>query len=118
MLKNILVVSYDVNLNDLIADILKGYDYNVNFTDYDKSAEMMKNIKYYSILLDIDIIDHSGIETLINIYSYARFTPIIVLLNKDDNDTRINLIKYGADDFILKPFNPLELKLRIKKALK
>jgi DNA-binding response OmpR family regulator len=47
-----------------------------------------------------------------------RHIPIIFLSGEEDSGVRIKLLEQGAEDFILKPFNPLELKVRIKKALK
>jgi DNA-binding response OmpR family regulator len=49
---------------------------------------------------------------------FLKNIPVIFLSGEDNSNTRISLLEAGADDFILKPFNPLELKLRIKKALK
>ena len=44
--------------------------------------------------------------------------PVIFLSAEENSNIRIKLLEEGAEDFILKPFNPLELKVRIKKALK
>jgi DNA-binding response OmpR family regulator len=44
--------------------------------------------------------------------------PVIFLSGEDNSSIKIKLLEAGAEDFILKPFNPLELRVRIKKALK
>ena len=44
--------------------------------------------------------------------------PVMFLSGEDKSSLRIQLLEAGAEDFVLKPFNPLELKLRIKKILK
>jgi DNA-binding response OmpR family regulator len=42
----------------------------------------------------------------------------VVLSGEESSDIRIKMLEVGADDFILKPFNPMELKIRIKKVLR
>lgn len=44
--------------------------------------------------------------------------PIVILSSEDNSSNRIKLLEMGAEDFILKPFNPMELKVRLKKILK
>lgn len=43
--------------------------------------------------------------------------PIIILSGEDSSTNRIRLLEEGADDYIVKPFNPMELKVRIKKII-
>ncbi|MEG0814522.1 MAG: response regulator [Mucinivorans sp.] len=43
--------------------------------------------------------------------------PVIMLSSEDSSSERIRLLQNGAEDYIVKPFNPLELKIRIKKIL-
>jgi DNA-binding response OmpR family regulator len=44
--------------------------------------------------------------------------PVVVLSGEESSDIRIKMLEAGAEDFIMKPFNPLELKIRIRKVLK
>ena len=44
--------------------------------------------------------------------------PVVILSSEDNSINRIRLLENGAEDFILKPFNPMELKVRLKKILK
>ena len=44
--------------------------------------------------------------------------PVVVLSGEESSDIRIKMLEEGAEDFILKPFNPMELKIRIRKVLK
>lgn len=46
-----------------------------------------------------------------------RHIPVIMLSSEDSTSERIRLLEQGAEDYIVKPFNPLELKIRIKKIL-
>lgn len=43
--------------------------------------------------------------------------PIVILSSEESTTERIRLLEEGAEDYILKPFNPLELKIRIKKII-
>ena len=47
----------------------------------------------------------------------SKSIPIVMLSSEDSTTERIKLLEEGAADYILKPFNPLELKVRIKKII-
>lgn len=44
--------------------------------------------------------------------------PVVILSSDDNSNNRVKLLENGAEDFILKPFNPMELKVRLKKILR
>ncbi|WP_418982274.1 response regulator [Alistipes sp.] len=46
-----------------------------------------------------------------------RHVPVVMLSSEDSTSERIRLLEQGAEDYIVKPFNPMELKIRIKKIL-
>ncbi|MCD8093276.1 MAG: response regulator transcription factor [Bacteroides sp.] len=71
------------------------------------------------IISDIRMPKMSGSEFLAYLKSNAMFKDIsVVMLSSEESTTeRINLLEAGAEDYILKPFNPMELKARIKKFL-
>jgi DNA-binding response OmpR family regulator len=46
-----------------------------------------------------------------------RYTPLVMLSGKDETSNKIKCLKQGADDYVVKPFNPEELDLRVKKLL-
>ena len=72
------------------------------------------------IISDIRMPEMRGDEFLHYIKSNALFSPIpvIMLSSEESTSERIRLLEEGADDYILKPFNPMELKIRIKKTIK
>jgi DNA-binding response OmpR family regulator len=63
--------------------------------------------------------DMSGVELVAYMKSneLLKSIPIIILSSEDSTTERIKLLEDGAADYILKPFNPMELKVRIKKIL-
>lgn len=72
------------------------------------------------IITDVHMPDMKGTDFLQFIRNNELFKhiPVIILSGEENSSVRIKLLEEGADDFILKPFNPLELKVRIKKVLK
>lgn len=72
------------------------------------------------IILDIRMPEMNGDEFLSYIKDNVLFKdiPVIVLSGEESSATRIKMLEEGADDYILKPFNPMELKIRIRKVLK
>lgn len=72
-----------------------------------------------AIILDHDMDGMNGQEVLRSIKSsvFHKDIPVILLSGKKESDTRISCLKYGAQDFITKPFNPMELDLKIQKVM-
>lgn len=71
------------------------------------------------IISDIKMPDMDGIEFLQNIRGSAfyRNVPLVMLSGVEKSNERIRCLQLGANDFLLKPFNPEELELRIDKLL-
>lgn len=71
------------------------------------------------IISDIRMPKMTGSEFLHFLKSNALFRhiPVVMLSSEESTTERINLLNAGAEDYILKPFNPMELKARIKKFL-
>lgn len=72
------------------------------------------------IISDIRMPEMQGDEFLEYIKSneMLRDIPVVMLSSEDSTSERIRLLDEGAEDYIIKPFNPMELKVRIKKILK
>lgn len=71
------------------------------------------------IISDIKMPEMRGDEFLRYIKSNEIFKsiPVIMLSSEDSTSERIRLLSEGADDYIVKPFNPMELKIRLKKII-
>jgi DNA-binding response OmpR family regulator len=72
------------------------------------------------ILLDQNLEDVRGIDILKSVKAsvYTEHIAVIFISGEEKSETRIAVLEAGADDYILKPFNPQELKLRIRRVLK
>lgn len=72
------------------------------------------------VLLDIQMPHMDGKEFITVLRASPVFgrLPIIMLSGSTDSDTRITYLNMGADDYIVKPFNPLEIKTKINAVLR
>ncbi len=117
---NILVVEDSMSTRNLLISILKKEGYNIlGFSSGTTGLNYLANNTVDFILLDINLPDINGYEISKKIKSNPNVygTPyIIVLTSKINTEDVIEGFKNGADDYLKKPFNPEELKLRIKAA--
>lgn len=85
--------------------------------DGEAALEMAKTKEYDIILLDIMLPKLSGFEVCQQIRDFSN-TPIVMLTAKGEDMDKILGLEYGADDYITKPFNILEVKARIKAIMR
>ena len=85
--------------------------------DGEKALECAKNKEYDMILLDLMLPKMNGLEVCQQIREFSD-VPIIMLTAKGEDMDKILGLEYGADDYITKPFNILEVKARIKAILR
>lgn len=81
--------------------------------DGEEALEMIKTHQYDMILLDLMLPKMDGIEVCQQVRDFSN-VPIIMLTAKGDDMDKILGLEYGADDYITKPFNILEVKARMK----
>lgn len=85
--------------------------------DGEEALELAKNNKYDIILLDIMLPKLTGLEVCQQIREFSD-VPVIMLTAKGEDMDKILGLEYGADDYITKPFNILEVKARIKAIIR
>ena len=85
--------------------------------DGEEALEKVQNQKFDIILLDIMLPKLSGLEVCQQIREFSD-VPIVMLTAKGDDMDKILGLDYGADDYITKPFNILEVKARIKAIMR
>lgn len=115
---NILVVEDDGDINKLLSRILTKEGYNV-ISAYSGSEAMMclKQYKFQLVLLDLMLPAMNG-ETIIEEIRKDKNMPIIVISAKSGQDSKIEVLKLGADDFISKPFDVNEVLARVEAQLR
>ena len=85
--------------------------------DGEEALELARANRYDIILLDIMLPKLTGFEVCQHIREFSN-VPIIMLTAKGDDMDKILGLEYGADDYITKPFNILEVKARIKAIMR
>ena len=85
--------------------------------DGEEALELAKSNAYDMILLDVMLPKMTGFEVCQQIREFSN-TPIVMLTAKGEDMDKILGLEYGADDYITKPFNILEVKARIKAIMR
>lgn len=85
--------------------------------DGEQAVEMAKSKAYDIILLDVMLPKLGGFEVCQQIREFSQ-VPILMLTAKGDDMDKILGLEYGADDYITKPFNILEVKARMKAIMR
>ena len=105
--------------------LIKGLKYSLEQDNYDVDSaldgnEALRKIdsnEYDMIILDIILPEMDGLEVCQKIREKSN-VPILILTSKDEDMNKILGLEYGADDYMTKPFNILELKARMKAILR
>lgn len=115
---NILVCDDDKEIVEAIEIYLKQEGYNI-IKAYDgiEAIAALKNNDIKLLLIDIMMPRLDGIKATLKIREYSSI-PIIILSAKSEDVDKILGLNIGADDYITKPFNPLELVARVKSNLR
>ncbi len=117
-MKKVLIVDDEKSIVKGLKSYLEQDDMQVD-TAYDgeEAVEKARTDAYDIILLDIMLPKLTGLEVCQIIREFSD-VPIIMLTAKGDDMDKIIGLEYGADDYITKPFNILEVKARIKARLR
>ncbi len=116
--EKILIVDDEKEIRDLIDIYLKGEGYDTIKAENGKEAlDILSNNEVDLIILDIMMPKVNGIEACLKIRE-EREMPIIMLAAKSEDMDKILGLNTGADDYLTKPFNPLELVARVKSQLR
>lgn len=71
-----------------------------------------------AVILDLEMPDMDGFETLKQLRKYRPDLPVLILTSRDDTGTAVKAIKEGASDFIVKPAEPAQLDIALKNAIR
>ena len=85
--------------------------------DGEEALEMIRNKEYDIILLDVMLPKLTGFEVCQQVREFSG-VPIVMLTAKGEDMDKILGLEYGADDYIIKPFNILEVKARLKAIIR
>lgn len=114
----ILVVDDEERIRRLIRMYLEREDFEIEEAENGKIAlDLALNNDYDLILLDIMMPEMDGIEVCEELRK-EKTTPVIMLTAKGEESNRVQGFEIGADDYIVKPFSPREVILRVKAILR
>ncbi len=115
---NILVCDDDKEIVDAIEIYLNQDGYHIlKAYDGEQAIEIMKKEEVHLLIMDIMMPKLDGIRATLKIRESSSI-PIIMLSAKSEDTDKILGLNIGADDYITKPFNPLELAARVKSNLR
>lgn len=118
MTKNILVVDDEASIADLVEVYLQNEGYQVyKFYNATEALACLEKEEMALAVIDIMLPDMDGF-TLCRRIREKHLFPIVMLSAKVEDTDKITGLTLGADDYVTKPFNPLELVARVKTQLR
>ena len=115
---NILVCDDDKEIVDAIEIYLSQEGYKIyKAYDGEQAIQILDKEEIHLLIMDIMMPKLDGIRATLKIREYSSI-PIIILSAKSEDTDKILGLNIGADDYICKPFNPLELVARVKSNLR
>ena len=116
--ERILIVDDEKEIRDLVEIYLKGEGYEtIKAQDGEEALYLLKENEIDLVILDVMMPKLNGIETCLKIREESEI-PIIMLSAKSEDIDKILGLNMGADDYLSKPFNTLELIARVKSQLR
>lgn len=117
MKEKIVIIEDNISLNEVLTLISKELTLNAksyfNAEDFFKTFKLRTNCIY---LIDKNLPGISGIEVVKRIRSIDPLSPIFIISAEDRDDDIYTALMAGADDYIVKPFNPEHLRLKLQNA--
>lgn len=117
----LLIVEDDIDIGNMLKIYFAGMDFDVDVAVRGSDAlEKTRHALPHLIVLDIMLPDIDGYEVCRNLRTNMRTShiPVIFLTQKDERSDKLQGLELGADDYITKPFDIEELKLRVQGAIK
>ena len=121
--KSVLIVDDERAIRTVTANFLaEYYDVTVKPNVYVAMSWLMEGHRVDAIVSDLYMPGMNGFDFLGHLRSFKDTAfwnvPVLMLSGTESSEDRIRCFKLGADDFILKPFNPMELQVRIESVLR
>ena len=115
---NILICDDEVDIVNALKIYLTDSNYNLLSANNGRQAlEVFAKNDVHLILIDIMMPEMNGIEAMVEIRKTSN-VPVILLTAKSEDTDKILGLTVGADDYVTKPFNPMEVSARVKSQLR
>ncbi len=121
VLQKVIVIEDDFAIKTLLCAVL---EYNFVVTAFENGMEALSYMQQGNvpdvIISDLNTPELNGYDLLVQLKAsnFFKAIPVIILSGEEGSQTRIKCLEAGADDYIVKPFNPRELEVRINVILK
>lgn len=118
-METVLVCDDDIAILESIEIYLKAEGFNVLKAESGEQAlNIIEQNEIQCLVLDIMMPGIDGLQTTLKIREQKKNFPIIMLSAKSEDTDKIAGLGFGADDYVTKPFNPLELVARVKSQIR
>jgi len=118
-IKKILIIDDNVEMLDILKNSLERHNYHVSTTQNCEDARELLALNVYDLLvLDLTLPDGDGIDLCSELRKSGFKTPVIMVTARDNVSDKVVGLDCGADDYIVKPFEIVELLARIKACLR
>jgi DNA-binding response OmpR family regulator len=115
---NVLIVDDEPEIREALSIYLKSEDINVfAASDGEEALDILERETIHLIVMDVMMPRMDGIKATFKIRA-SRNIPIILLSAKSEDTDKIMGLNVGADDYVTKPFNPMELVARVRSQLR
>lgn len=115
---NVLVCDDEKDIVSALSIYLKMEGYSVfEASNGIEALDIMKQEEIHLVLMDIMMPKMDGIEAMVKIREISN-VPVILLTAKSEDTDKVLGLTVGADDYVTKPFNPVELQARVKSQLR
>ena len=115
---NVLVCDDEKDIVSALKIYLTSDGYEIYEAYNGKEAlEIIKNNEIHLVLMDIMMPEMDGITAMVKIREFTN-VPVILLTAKGEDTDKVLGLTVGADDYITKPFNPVELQARVKSQIR
>jgi len=115
----ILLVEDDELVADLVQDMVESEGYSFDLADRGEDAVRIgKQRNHDIIILDLGLPDFDGYRVLKSLREANVDTPVLILSGRQEAESKIKGLGFGADDYLTKPFDQRELVLRLQAVLR
>ena len=115
---NILICDDDQDIINALKIFLSDSSYNLFEANNGKQAlEVISNTEIHLVLMDIMMPEMDGISAMVRIRENSN-VPVILITAKSEASDKILGLNVGADDYITKPFNPVEVAARVRSQIR
>ncbi len=115
----ILLVEDDPMIGEAVSVALKDAAYAVDWVkDGATAGRVLESAEHQAVLLDLGLPKRDGLEVLRHLRQTGNTVPVIVITARDGIDDRIKGLDFGADDYLVKPFNLNEMLARLRAIIR